>query len=627
MAKVTSLPTHPETGKRMAGYVRVSTQMQVERGESLEVQEQRLESEAKRRGWELVIYKELGVSAKDSARPAYQRMREDLKDGVVNGVVATKLDRLWRNLALAVVEVEFITKQCDADLVVLDQHFDTTTAVGRAMLNTVLTFGQFEREMTAERVAEGMKARALAGKFNGGPVPYGYRLVGEQLVIDESEAATVRVMYELFLSKRIIRQVRLTLDTSGSRTRKGSRWAGNTIRRILSSSIYKGELLYNRRDVSTGKAKARSPEEHIRVPGGVPAIISPEVFAQVQAILTKPPRLAGRAQASDYLLSGIVKCKKCNASMYGHTSWQRKRAPVAKKGEPKWQASIKKSVKRIHEKYYVREALRYYRCCTLNNKGPDVCPGNSIRADALETAVQDALFDLRLKPERLRELETKEISQRRGEVPRLRTEVTRLERQLSELDAREQRVMKAYESGAYSAKDMQRRRAAIRTEREQQEPALDAARTGLSEAERDVVDVERMVEALATAYDVYESLGLEERRTLLRDLIDRVETDRAGGTIVLRTTFAGIAEELFEAGTVEKQFVVGGSTRVPWKPLKDIRLEERGSTLVRGQMVRVVAPIYHRFRSDKRRRGRPRAWCRAHLMKDLAYLSPMDRFP
>ena len=189
-------PTSQKT-PRMAGYVRVSTPMQVERGESLDVQERRLREEAERRGWELVIYREPGISAKDENRPAYQQMQADLEAGRLDGVAATKLDRLWRHIRLAVNEVYFITQTCSRELITLDQKFDTTTAAGRAMFNTLLTFGQFEREMTAERVGEAMRARAQQGKFNGGPIPYGYRLAERgKLVIEESEAGLVEVDYQ-----------------------------------------------------------------------------------------------------------------------------------------------------------------------------------------------------------------------------------------------------------------------------------------------------------------------------------------------------------------------------------------------------------------------------------------------
>ena len=206
----------------MAGYVRVSTPMQVKQGESLVVQEQRLRAEAESRGWDLILFREYGISAKDENRPAYQEMRSELEAGRLDGVVATKLDRLWRHIRLAVNEVHFITNRWGRELITLDQKFDTTTAAGRAMLNTLLTFGQFEREMIAERVGEGMRARAHQGKFNGGPIPYGYRLAGKgRLVIEEAEAEMVQQMFDLFLKKRTVRGVCLALNEAGKHTRAG----------------------------------------------------------------------------------------------------------------------------------------------------------------------------------------------------------------------------------------------------------------------------------------------------------------------------------------------------------------------------------------------------------------------
>ena len=506
MAHSKKQPTLPEA-LPMAGYVRVSTPMQVARGESLDVQEQRLREEAKRRGWELVLYREPGISAKDENRPLYQQMRADLEAGRVVGVVVTKLDRLWRNFRLAINEAHTICQEWGRELVTLDAQFDTTTPTGRAVRNILSVVAELEREMTAERVRETMQARAQQGKFNGGPIPYGYRLVEKgRLVIDEAEAETVRQMFDLFLEKGTVRGVCHALNESGKCTRQGHCWANQTIRRILSSSLYAGELVYNRRDTSTGNAKLRPDGDHIRVANAVPAIISLETFTTAQEILKSRPLLAPRAQASDYLLAGLVKCELCRGNMAGHATWGRGR-------------------KMRH---------RYYRCYNYTQKGRTACQGSSVKANALEHLVLESLFDLRINPDKLRALEEAQQARERAEVAPLRREVARLERELTNIAVREDRIMLAYEEKAYSATEMKQRKAQAAADRAKLEATLEKEKSRLADATLETFDVEFIVSALETVLHLYYKLSFEKRRRLLHALIDQVVVGHDGGYYTLK---------------------------------------------------------------------------------------------
>lgn len=561
----------------MAGYVRVSTEMQVERGDSLAVQEARLRTEAERRGWDLVVYREPGISAKDNNRPEFQRMMADLEAGRIDGVVATKLDRLWRSTQLAVTGLNTITQEYGRELVILDAPFDSTTPAGRVMFTLMASLAAFERETTAERVLDSMKGRAEAGKFNGGPVPYGYRLEGAFLVPDEAEAATIRRMFELALLKPSIRQVRLELDRTGSRTRKGYRWAGETLRRLLASPLYVGVLVYNQRTVKSGKAKAVPADEHIRVEGAVPAIIDRDTFDRVQAKLAAKP-LAPRTQGSQHLLSGLVRCGRCGAGMHAqHVRRQVKAAKRPKRQSPAeveadWLDEVEADRNAALQNNPVVEVLQYFGCATRSRRDATVCPGNLVRADVLERAVLDALFDLRLNPERLRALETQQQKRRRGEVPKLRQDVARLERKAGEMAGREDRILSAFESGAYDAAKMRERLARVGEEKRVVEQQLADSRERLAVAERQVINVDAVLVALTNAYEVFDTLSFDGRRSMLRALVDRVVVEgKAGGTIHLRTDVAQVAGGLFETeGSGTKAFRLDEQGRVPWLPAKEL---------------------------------------------------------
>jgi site-specific DNA recombinase len=573
-----------ESRRKVGGYVRVSTEGQAERGESLDVQEARLRDEADRRGYELVLYGEPGVSAKDGNRPAYKRMLAALRAGILVAIMATRLDRLWRNLSLAVRDVDYITRECGGDLIVLDQQFDTTTAAGRAMLNMLLTFGQFEREATVERVTEVMLARARDGRFNGGPVPYGYRIENKRLRVDDAEAATVRRLFELFLRTGYIRQTRVALNDAGVRTRRHARWTCVSVRRILSNAVYVGDLLYNRRTTRSGKPKAQPPAVHVRREGVVPAIVPRATFDRVQTVLAQRPRLAPRAQSANFLLGGLVRCERCGHLMYGHSARRQRRTVGRRKRQgrtrstslprPAWIAALVAECEAILRTHAVHHILRYHRCTSGARLGSDVCPGNAVRAEPLEIKVLETLLGLRADPDRVRALESERQAARRQALPGLRREATRLEGQLSELSRREDRVMAAFEEGAYDAADMQRRRRAICEDRAQVTASLEEVRARVGAAERAVVDAERLSEVMQTAYDCFDRLSFENRRAFLHALIDHIVVGKAGGTIVLRDDIAETTAGLFREAGGRMEFALDAA-RVSMTQADSVEVVER----------------------------------------------------
>jgi site-specific DNA recombinase len=598
---------------KVAGYVRVSTETQAERGESLEVQEARLRAEADRRGYALELYREAGVSAKDGNRPAYKRMLAALRAGRLAAVMATRLDRLWRNLSLAVRDVDTITRECGGDLIVLDQQFDTTTAAGRAMLHLLLTFGQFEREATVERVTEVMLARARDGRFNGGPVPYGYRVDDKRLVVDKAEAAVVRRIFDLLLQTGYVRQVRVALNSAGLRTRRGVRWTCVTVRRILSSPVYAGDLVYNRRTTRTGKARPQSPELHVRRPGVVPPIVSRETFDRVQAVLAPRPRLAPRTQSANFLLGGLVRCAHCKHPMYGHsarrqrrTSGRRKRAGAPR---PAWLAEVQADCDEILRTHDVYHRLRYHRCTSATRLGPDVCPGNSVRAEPLETKVLEALLALRTDPGRVRALESEWQAARRKEVPALRREAARLQGQLAVLAERDDRVMTAFEEGTYDAAVMQRRRRAIGEERDRVAASLESVRGRIAAAQRAVVDAERLSALLRTAYDCFDRLSFDSRRAFLHALIDHIVVGKAGGTIVLRDDLAETTAGLFREAGGRREFALDAA-RVSMARAQCLDVVERRDPAPAYVRQRMGTHTLPKISTDPPGCATRSAWCR-----------------
>lgn len=376
-------------------YIRVSTAHQVDK-ESLKFQEERIGQYCNSQGFSIYkIYREEGVSAKDTKRPKLSEMMQDIKSGRLQVVIVTKLDRITRSLKDMIDLLEFFQKH-DVKFVSITQNIDTTGAMGRLMLNILGSVAQAEREIDSERVSEHMHHRALSGKWNGGPVTFGFvtreRICKElkkagkrddealkqatdlcseskKIHIDEKESEIVKKIYDYYLKFKSIRRITHLLNKEGIKTRKGSTWATPSIARVLTNPTYIGKIWYGKRktDLITGKLKKVAKDKWKIVAGEHKGIISEETFNKVQKLLKEKYVKPSRAERA-YLLKGLLRCGLCNGVMFGYT--YHKKTP---KG---------------------RVPYLYYRCQNSVQKGDSVCRGMNLAGNDVEKAVERAILNL-----------------------------------------------------------------------------------------------------------------------------------------------------------------------------------------------------------------------------------------
>lgn len=239
--------------RKCALYPRVSTPNQAEEGESLDEQVEKLRNFCAYKGWNSIhVYREEGFSGKDTKRPAFQRLMADVHKGKINTVIVKKVDRLSRSI----IDFENIYKAFDeknVDLISLQENFDTSTAIGRAVIRIVLVFAQMEREQTSERTMDVMAFRAKQGMFNGGYPRLGYDIDYEnkRLVVNEPEALIAKEIFELYLQKGSLSETAKALNEKGyrlkawtartGRTMGGEKFAKNSLNRILRDPVYVGK--------------------------------------------------------------------------------------------------------------------------------------------------------------------------------------------------------------------------------------------------------------------------------------------------------------------------------------------------------------------------------------------------
>ncbi len=269
---------------RCAIYTRKSSEDGLEQDfNSLDAQREACEAyiaSQKHEGWEALAdrYDDGGISGGHLERPSLQRLMQAVDEKRVDQIVVYKIDRLTRSLADFAKLVERLDA-AEASFVSVTQSFNTATSMGRLTLNVLLSFAQFEREVTAERIRDKIAASKRKGLWMGGNVPLGYEADGRTLKIDEAEAATVGSLYDLYLEHGALSTVKEKAEQMGLRSRQRIRGAGRIsggtafdrghIHHILSNPIYAGRIRH---------------KGHV-YDGQHPAIIAPEIWGKVQQML------------------------------------------------------------------------------------------------------------------------------------------------------------------------------------------------------------------------------------------------------------------------------------------------------------------------------------------------------
>ncbi len=243
------------SSRRCAIYTRKSSEEGLEQDfNSLHAQREACESYIKSQqgeGWRLAktAYDDGGLSGATMNRPALQRLLSDVRERLIDVVVVYKVDRLTRSLADFAKMVETFDAH-GVSFVAVTQQFNTTTSMGRLTLNVLLSFAQFEREVTGERIRDKIAASKQKGMWMGGFVPLGYDVRDRRIVIDEGEAETVRHIFRRYQELGCVRLLKEDLDRRGTlskrRTSKGgieseghsfSRGALSRCSRILFTSV------------------------------------------------------------------------------------------------------------------------------------------------------------------------------------------------------------------------------------------------------------------------------------------------------------------------------------------------------------------------------------------------------
>ena len=467
---------------RAVGYVRVSTEHQIEKGDSISVQEANIKEYCRAKGWKVVdIYRDEGVSAGTSERPAYKQMLRDLKHDGFDIVVVTKIDRLSRNIRDFILFLDLLEEH-NKGFVSITQNFDTSTPMGRLTLNVLISFAQFEREMISERIKEVISKKALKGdQWMGGAPPMGYMVRNKRLVVNEDEAELVREIFKTYIAVQSPRQTASILTSRGYRYR-GRHISPTTVARVIESTTYIGEFVWGKRKVANGKIVKKPKGEWIVKKGMVPPIVDEEIFRKANQVLRE--NREKNKKSGKTLLSGMLYCKKCGSKLYRATS---------------------RKYKKQDEKY------NYYKCKGVFSRICNAPPVQEERLDGIVIKAAKKLYEEK-------EIFEKVLDMAKAEYKKDANKVEKLKEKRKKLVEKSSKLIDLYIDGVISKSVFEERNASVTEKIRSIESEISLCEEPLEHPSIDDVisDVRRLVlegEAGASAVrDIFSTVVVDTER-------------------------------------------------------------------------------------------------------------------
>ena len=264
-------------------------------------------------GWQVLPqhYDDGGFTGGNMERPALKQLIRDIKANKIDIVVVYKIDRLSRSLVDFARLMEVFDEH-EASFVSVTQHFNTKDSMGRLTMNILLSFAQFEREVTGERIRDKFASSKKKGMWMGGPLPLGYDVVNRKLRINKPEAQLVQHIFERYITLKSVTLLARELNDAGFTMKKyiskngnpkgGGRFTPNNLRKLLQNHIYIGEIHHK--------------GEYF--PGEHQGIIGRDVFEMARQIKKEPAhikRKRTKLASSKALLKDIIVCGCCESKM------------------------------------------------------------------------------------------------------------------------------------------------------------------------------------------------------------------------------------------------------------------------------------------------------------------------
>lgn len=498
---MTKAATSPRT-MRCAVYCRKSTEHGLDQEfNSLDAQREAGEAFIKmqaQEGWSCVPdrYEDGGFTGGNTDRPALQRLLADIDAGEVDCVVVQRVDRLSRSLLDFAKLLEQFEKR-NVAFASVTQQFNTDSSMGRLVMNVLMSFAEFERQMISERTRDKIAAARRKGKWSGGPPVLGYDIDPKtrKLVVKPEEAERVRQLFHLYIEHQALLPVVREVDrrgwvnkrwvTKAGVERGGRRFDKATLSLLLKNVLFAGKVKY-KREIHAGEHEA---------------IVESQVWQQVQDLLQRNGRSGGAQTRNRHgaLLKGLLRCRCCGWAM-SHT--------FSKKDG--------------------RVAYRYYACLTAQKRGYDACPSKSVPAEEIETFVVEQIKAIGRDAALVKATIQEARKQVTESICQLRTEKSSLERELKRTHVELRKLATCTADDGVIA-----RVAELNQRVRAGEQRLLAIRNGMVVLEDQQIDEREATRALAEFEPVWNALTSREQARIIQLLVREVSYDGGAGKIAI----------------------------------------------------------------------------------------------
>jgi site-specific DNA recombinase len=507
-------------------YCRVSTREQGQDDHySLNNQEQRCRDYVTMKQWQLVKLRKDVASGKSDEREGFQHLLSDVQNKKIDVVLVYRLDRLSRNVRDIYNFLDLIRTH-NVAFVSITERFDTTTAMGRAMLGVAAVFAQLTREMIAENTKDGLLRRAEAGFYRGNLTSlygYDYSTDKRQIIVNKLEAANVRQIFDYYTENKWGQdKIARTLNLRGIPTKRGkaeAQWSGGGSSHLLRNLVYcgyvRGVNKVGSKDSLASKMKVGALSSDVQAtdngdncagdtfrsftPGKHQPIISREQFEQAQALFTSRARLPVASQQSNHLLSGVACCGLCGRRLRVHYT-----------NGPK---GVNGGSSRVY---------RFYNHGRTVEAGAKQCVGLSKSAEQLELAVVSKITEIAAKGD-MEQLILQDVRNRtKVELAPLVKEKDKLLLLLDSFSTKFNQWADRLDSGRIDEDQFEAQNKRLLAQKQEVQKRLSSLEIELGGQEAIEVTLSEVKRVLIEFPKVWEALKFEEKRETLRLLIEHL---------------------------------------------------------------------------------------------------------
>ena len=451
----------------------------------------------KEKGWQFVSpYIDPGFSGKDLERPGIQNVISDIKSGKIDVIIVYKIERLVRSIKDFYMLWDLFEAH-NVTFVSATQQFDSSNAMGKLMLNVLLSFAQFERENTAEKTRDKMKQRARLGKWHGGLFPFGYDYNKEtkKLTINKTESLVIKKAYSMFLEGRKHTDIANSLNAKGFRTKArqvttkdgikkqtgANRFNEDFIKKIILNPIYKGFVHFNGEQFK----------------GEHDALVSTQTWEKANRLMKPVTRRTQLTKDNHiHLLKGLLKCGQCGTVLTPYPAGKKDRNGVP---------------------------YLYYACGRVVDYGKDSdCKVRMIPAREFENAIKKCLSDLGNNKSLIESTIKNSTKFTKKKLKPKQEEKTKIEQLFGKTTAEINRLVNIMKSKDLVSKEITEEYKKLLAEQKSQQSDIEKLSIDIERCTQDVLDAEMIKKTLLAFDKVVNALPIEDQKDLFNLLIREI---------------------------------------------------------------------------------------------------------